>query len=779
MFARLTALVSSGSSLPFELGEPLGSTWGAWAHFRGTAKADGSSVSVFRISAQSKQDPKLVAARNGAKRLRMLRHPNILAFKETVEIEERGETVVYIMTEAVTALSTVLRDNDLKGLERQQYMAFGLHQIVSALSFLNNECKLIHGNVCQAAVVVTEQLDWKLHGFDLLSEHQWAGGELPLMSSSWLVASQYKPGEVAKSDWQAVRESPPWAVDAWGLGCLMQELYSGSPLARMEDLRNTEPIPKDLLQYYQRLLASSPERRLNPAKVAEAGVLKNRLVEVVGFLENLSLKEASEKDTFFKKLPSLLPSLPRLVAQRKLLPQLAGALEFGGAPPVALNTLLQIGDTLEKEDYAKQVVPAITKLFASNDRGIRRSLLEHINSFGPAMPDSLVEEQIYNHVATGFNDANAYLRELTLKSMAVLGPKLTQRTLNQSLLKHLAKLQVDEEPSIRANTTVLLGNLAGYLSEATCRKVLLNAFTRATKDAFPPSRVAGIKAITATAKYHTAEDASQRILPTVGPLCTDPVHEVRTSALKCLEHFLKVLQDNHAELERRAQQAAQESGAVAAGAAGGSSLLTSFGWAVSSLGLGNSSKGDTTAAPSAAPAASSAAASRNVEQEPLSGPPPNSGGLATAGSGGAAAAAASGVDEGWAGDDGLDDIMDDLSSEMEARKRLSKLGVGSSRPSTGRTAAAVAPAASSNGSGSGWQESPSDGDGWEDMDSKPALAPRSAAGARRPEGTAAAGRQALGARRVAGTGTRGTAGGMRLGANKLGAAKVVKDDDFW
>ena len=61
------------------------------------------------------------------------------------------------------------------------------------------------------------------------------------------------------------------------------------------------------------------------------------------------------QDTFFKKLPSLLPSLPRLVAQRKLLPQLAGALEFGGAPPVALNTLLQIGDTLEKEEYAKQV----------------------------------------------------------------------------------------------------------------------------------------------------------------------------------------------------------------------------------------------------------------------------------------------------------------------------------------------------------------------------------------------------------------------------------------
>lgn len=41
-----------------------------------------------------------------------------------------------------------------------------------------------------------------------------------------------------------------------------------------------------------------------------------------------------------------------------------------------------------------QVVPAISKLFASNDRGIRRSLLENINSFGPAMPNSLVEEQV-------------------------------------------------------------------------------------------------------------------------------------------------------------------------------------------------------------------------------------------------------------------------------------------------------------------------------------------------------------------------------------------------
>lgn len=54
----------------------------------------------------------------------------------------------------------------------------------------------------------------------------------------------------------------------------------------------------------------------------------------------------------------------------------------------------------------------------------------------------MVETQVYPNVATGFSDSNAYLRELTLKSMLVLAPKLSQKTLNQSLLKFLAKLQV-------------------------------------------------------------------------------------------------------------------------------------------------------------------------------------------------------------------------------------------------------------------------------------------------------------------------------------------------
>lgn len=65
-------------------------------------------------------------------------------------------------------------------------------------------------------------------------------------------------------------------------------------------------------------------------QVAECKFLNNRLVDVVAFMENISVKDALDKESFFKKLPSALPAIPPAVAQRKLLPLLASALEFGG-----------------------------------------------------------------------------------------------------------------------------------------------------------------------------------------------------------------------------------------------------------------------------------------------------------------------------------------------------------------------------------------------------------------------------------------------------------------
>ncbi|KAG2332341.1 hypothetical protein Bca52824_003521 [Brassica carinata] len=590
MFKFLKGVVGGSGTglkdLPYNIGDPYPSAWGSWNHSRGTSKDDGSPVSIFSLSGNDAQDGHLAAGRNGVKRLRTVRHPNILSFLHSTEVETHdgstSKVTIYIVTEPVMPLSDKIKELGLKSTQRDEYFALGLHQITKAVSFLNNDCKLVHGNVCLASVVVTPTLDWKLHAFDVLSEfdgsNESASG--PMLPFEWLVGTQYKPMEMVKSDWIAIRKSPPWAIDSWGLGCLIYELFSGSKLGKTEELRNTVGIPKSLLPDYQRLLSSMPSRRLNTSKLLENGeYFQNKLVDTIHFMDILNLKDSVEKDTFFRKLPNVAEQLPREIVLKKILPLLASSLEFGSAVAPALTALLKMGSWLSAEDFKVKVLPTIVKLFASNDRAIRVSLLQHVDQFGESMSGQIVDEQVYPHVATGFADTSAFLRELTLKSMLVLAPKLSQRTLSGSLLKYLSKLQVDEEPAIRTNTTILLGNIATYLNEGTRKRVLINAFTvRALRDTFPPARGAGIVALCATSTTYDDTEIATRILPNIVVLTIDQDSEVRSKAFQAVEQFLQILKQNY-----------EKTNAGEAGASGGASAIPEtaglIGWAMSSLTL--------------------------------------------------------------------------------------------------------------------------------------------------------------------------------------------------
>ena len=579
MFAKLTALVSQ-SSLPFDVSGPYLPAGGSqWTRAQGTYHGQtsvndrSSAVSVFRIAGQSENDPLIAQARNGVKRLKMLRHPNILRYIDTIEMEERGQHVVYLVTEQVSSLNETMDSvvSTMSQKDKEKYLMMGLEQVVSAVAFLANDCSLIHGNVCSHSVCVTPQLDWKLHFFDLTSEHALVGQSqyqsVPLMASSWMVQPQYKSGELGRSEWEVVADGPVWAVDSWGLGCLMQETFSGSLMVAKEDLKRIDCIPQTLKPYYQKLLATQPSRRMNPKDIIDAGVLKSDLLLVVAFLQNLAVKDAMEKDAFFKSLQSKLNDVPDVISQKKILPLLASALEYGGAPPSALSTLMSLSKTLSAEEKESIVVPVIVKLFSSPDRGIRRTLLENIQSFGPELSNGLVEEQIYPKLQLGFTDVNPYIRELTLKSMVILAPKLQQRTLNQNVLKFLAKLQVDEEPGIRANTTILLGTLATHFKPETRKKVLLTAMARAMKDPFPPARMAALRALQNTSSLHDAEDVATKVIPMVSPLAVDTVQDVRITAVTCLEEFMGVVKEHEkrtrVEEERPSSGGQIDSGAMA------------------------------------------------------------------------------------------------------------------------------------------------------------------------------------------------------------------------
>ena len=832
---------ASGPRLNYDLGEAYPRAAGGWTHYRATSKEDGSAASVFKFVCNDvhKERVRVEVARNGAKRLKTTRHPNILMLKDSLEVEEGDKLTIYVVTESVMPLEEHLKDLPTSTSQRDEYYALGIRQVATAVSFLANDCALVHGGVSMSTVVVTDRLDWKLAGLDLLSEHAAIGrgthGPAPLVHAAFSVPDQYKPEEYRRGDWAGIPGGPPWAIDAWGLGCLIQEVYRGGAISRTDQLREVDHIPQVLLKDYQRLLATAPERRYNPKKLVEnSNLFSNKLVETITFLDNLTLKDSIEKEQFFRHLPRVMESLAKAPVQRKILPQIGEALVFGSAPALAVSPMLHAAEGLSDDDFAAKVTPTIVKLFAketsgsketsSSDKLVRVALMENLSRFAEHLPNKLADETIFPAMSSSFTDEDPFVRELTLKATLVLAPKLTQRT-HGNLLKHLSKLQIDPEPPIRANTTILLGNIARYLAEATAKRVLLNAFTRALRDQFPPARKAGLMALCSTVDFYEPGEAAQRVLPAAAPLTVDPEKEVRECAFRCLDMFTDLLKRFSVRVEEQGAEKASEAHkndaekAASKANRGGTNLGGALAWAVNAAAkrVGGVAPVDEDALAGRARRPEEEAAARGIDMSAKSfgsdAPPPRlygeaytptstpgttpaKGGPPGGGRGGVQGVQAGGASHGRevgssshvseereVDDDGdgwgdMDDDLD-LEAEKDARQRLAKL---SARPPP--TSAVVA---TNGGMGNG---AASSGDGWGDMDddddarlfsgvaaatSGSGFGAAAAAAAARPTRPTLATRT-VGGHVSLGGATRGVQRGNKPAPMKLGARKLNPGD---
>nr|XP_058924250.1 N-terminal kinase-like protein isoform X3 [Kogia breviceps] len=553
---------------PFELSPelPEGGPPGPWVLHRGRKKATGSPVSIFVYDVKPGVEEQTQVAKAAFKRLKTLRHPNILAYIDGLETDK----CLHIVTEAVTPLGAYLKARAEAGDLKELELSWGLHQIVKALSFLVNDCSLIHNNVCMAAVFVDRAGEWKLGGLDYMS------------------------------------------ADMWRLGCLIWEVFNG-PLPRAAALRNPGKIPKSLVPHYCELVGANPKVRPNPARFlqncrAPGGFMNNRFVETNLFLEEIQIKEPAEKQKFFQELSKSLDSFPEDFCRHKVLPQLLTAFEFGNAGAVVLTPLFKVGKFLGAEEYQQKIIPVVVKMFSSTDRAMRIRLLQQMEQFIQYLDEPTVNTQIFPHVVHGFLDTNPAIREQTVKSMLLLAPKLNETNLNVELMKHFARLQAkDEQGPIRCNTTVCLGKIGSYLSASTRHRVLTSAFSRATKDPFAPSRVAGVLGFAATHNLYSMNDCAHKILPVLCSLTVDPERSVRDQAFKAIRSFLSKLESVS---EDPTQLAEAEKDVHAASSPGmGGAAASWAGWAVT--GVSSLTSKLIRAHPTAAPAET------NVPQRPV------------------------------------------------------------------------------------------------------------------------------------------------------------------
>jgi SCY1-like protein 1 len=207
--------MGNASALPYAVGEAVevggdDESRSAWTMHAGTKKANKEPVSIFRFSKEEAEASSLEAAKNAFLRHKVLRHPRILACVEAIEEEKE----LLVATEPVVPLRRWLAEfegaargqtagggdeagagenktaavdiedgsgggggggggggpalsQETVDAQKRAAIVWGLRCVGEAISFINNDCGLVHGALCMDAVFVTASGDWKLGALDL------------------------------------------------------------------------------------------------------------------------------------------------------------------------------------------------------------------------------------------------------------------------------------------------------------------------------------------------------------------------------------------------------------------------------------------------------------------------------------------------------------------------------------------------------------------------------------------------------------------------------------
>ncbi|KAI5454226.1 Nuclear aminoacylation-dependent tRNA export pathway component [Naganishia albida] len=571
------ALQSTGVTFPFQIGDrlslgpvnaPAFETSVIWDVRTGVKKDDGQPLTLFVFDLAQQQTGKdgkalFQLARNALKKLRTIRHPNILKYIDSVETD----TQIYIATERVTPLGAVLQQwqdgkivkGDAASRKRgqEEWIAWGLRSIGTALAFLNAPpLSQHHSLLLPTSVFITPALEWRLAGFELLSGKEdpqgvaWAAG-LGVGLAPGAVGERIAP-EVRKGGWGVLKESDPAVTDGYLFALLIHTVYN--PQASLPDLTSAPTqatagaIPRALFPIFKRMLNPNPRTRLATTsfipELEKIGFWAgNNLVELVDSLEAFELASEGEKAALLRRIKESIATLPPPFLISRILPSLLHSLSLPSAPSSAILPLvLAIGRDVPEDKYREVVLDPVVRLYTSPDRGTRMALLDGLVEYGDKLDKSMVNDRVWPHLITGFADTVAVIREATVKAIPIIAPKLSDRLLNNDLLRLLAKMQVDPEPSIRTNTCILLGRLAPLLGVKTKKKVLVAAFARSLKDSFVHARVAGLMALMATVEYYDKDDLAGKVVPNMSFTLVDKEKLVRDQAFKAMQMFMTRLE---------------------------------------------------------------------------------------------------------------------------------------------------------------------------------------------------------------------------------------------
>ncbi|KAI4865940.1 ARM repeat-containing protein [Hypoxylon rubiginosum] len=484
-----------------------GKTYSVFVFERKSLESHGSSLGRSSASAFKRTVDEVVERlKKEASSLARLRHPNILELVEPVEETRSG--LQFVTEPVTTSLASLLQEKDDQervggvggrssrfvtedsdGTRRRRELEIdeleiqkGLLQISKALEFLHENAGLVHANLTPDAVLINSKSDWKVSGLAFCSP--------PENSTKATSVQPISLSEVLNLDTRLPRyvqinldyTSPDFVLDnnlttsadMFSLGLLCIALYNSPHRSPIEssgsisaykriftssstvpssgnDFLSKRPLPRDLSGHVlPRLITRRPAQRMTAREFQESAYFDNILVSTIRFLDAFPAKTPNEKAQFMRGLNKVLPSFPKSVMEKKVLPALLEELKDRDLISLILQNVFRIMDLLpsSKRVFSEKVRPRLKEIFVTNAKQTQEKdtqrdaglmiVLENANLIAENSSGKEFKDDVLPILLATIESPTPSLVDAALRTLPVILPVLDFSTIKNELFPVIA-----------------------------------------------------------------------------------------------------------------------------------------------------------------------------------------------------------------------------------------------------------------------------------------------------------------------------------------------------
>jgi SCY1-like protein 2 len=214
----------------------------------------------------------------------------------------------------------------------------------------------------------------------------------------------------------------------------------------------SNPLPQDLKSsVLPRLITRRPAQRMTAAEFQQSAYFDNVLVSTIRFLESLPAKTPNEKSQFMRGLSRVLPSFPKSVLEKKVLPALLEEMKDRALLSLILGNVFAIVKALPsgKRSFTEKVMPRLREIFIpinghkSVERDLEKEaglmvLLNNMSNIAENCSGKEFKDEILPIVHLAIESPTHSIIDAALRSLPIVLPIIDFSTIKNELFPVIA-----------------------------------------------------------------------------------------------------------------------------------------------------------------------------------------------------------------------------------------------------------------------------------------------------------------------------------------------------